>query len=186
LLVDLKLAATRLDEPVDEAVDAPETDGVVTQAERQRLAATLVPTAQRTAVMYIESNIQMQDLIRDALKKAGYRVLVFGDPERAMARFQDDAEVAGCAIFSTGELGRAALDAFNQFAHDDATKNLPALLLLGAGHAGLAKKAEVASHRAVLKMPIKLKKLREKLEELAPPTAAAIELPGINAGPNTA
>ena len=38
-------------------------------------------------VMLVESSISMQDTIRNALKKRGYRVLVFGDPRRALAAF---------------------------------------------------------------------------------------------------
>ena len=38
--------------------------------------------------MIVESKIEMQDVLRDRLKKYGYRVLVFSDPQRAVKRFE--------------------------------------------------------------------------------------------------
>ena len=40
----------------------------------------------QASVMVVESNQHMQDVFRDAFKKAGYRVLVTSDPVRAVAR----------------------------------------------------------------------------------------------------
>ena len=40
-------------------------------------------------VMIVESNAEMQDVLRDLLKRRGYRVLVIGDAQRALARFEE-------------------------------------------------------------------------------------------------
>ena len=79
-------------------------------------------------VMLIESSVSMQDTIRNALKKRGYRVLVFGDPQRALQRFDEHLEqepLADCVIFSAGELGDDAVDAFNALGEAEATRSMP-------------------------------------------------------------
>ena len=52
--------------------------------------------------------------LRDLLKRRGYRVLIIGDPQRALARFEDAEAPSDCVLFCSMELGAAALDAFNR------------------------------------------------------------------------
>ncbi len=40
----------------------------------------------RRTLMFVESNVQLQNIIRERLKNSGYRVLVTADPERALSR----------------------------------------------------------------------------------------------------
>ena len=119
--------------------------------------------------MFVESNPRMQDILRDGLKKQGYRVLLTSDPNRALNRFEEDAKVADCVVFSTSELGKPALEAFNHFAEDEKTKSVPAVLLLGKLHHGWISKAKLDEHRIAVKMPIKLRELRKLLARLVPP-----------------
>ena len=177
MLVDLNIAAERLaagDVGSDEAGDAAEQNRW--QAERERIAASLLSDSQRRSVMFVESESRMQDLIRDALKKAGYRVLVTSDPNRALQRFQDDKKPAECAIFSTGQLGDQALEAFQSFAVGEQTKEIPALLLLGPDHGSWKARAEasLAPHRVVASMPIKVRHLLEILGKILPATPPAV------------
>ena len=58
-------------------------------------------------------------------------------------------------------------------AQHEATANIPAVLLLGAGHTVPKDRVELASHRIALRMPIKLKEFRDKIAQLVPPVAAA-------------
>jgi serine/threonine-protein kinase len=115
--------------------------------------------------MLVESNVQLQDIIRDRLK-SNYRVLVTADPDRALSRFKDGIRAADCVIFSTGELGESALEAFNRFADASHTADIPAVLLLGEHHKGWKKKARLANHRVMVTMPIKLRQFREVLARL--------------------
>jgi len=119
-------------------------------------------------VMVVESNVAMQDILRERLKKRGYRVLVIGDVERALNRFirQDDAASVDCAVFSTNELGEEAVDAFNRFGDISVSKNIPAILLLDKKRRGLREKAELAEHRVAVTMPIRLKEFRAVLKKL--------------------
>lgn len=179
MLVDLNLAAERLaagdhTSADDAAADAAEQSRW--QAERERIAASLLSDSQRRSVMFVESESKMQDLIRDSLKKAGYRVLVTSDPDRALARFKhDDKRPAECVIFSTGQLDESALNAFADFASNEATAQIPAVLLLGPDHGAWKTKVQssLAPHRVVASMPIKVRHLLEILAKVLPPVPAA-------------
>jgi serine/threonine-protein kinase len=161
MLADLKAAMPRLaEEPAAPATD----DG-------HQVAKTLEPPLrhkpQRT-LMLVESNIQLQDIIRQRLKNNGYRVLVTADPDRALGRFAGGDKAADCVIFSTSELGQSALDAFNRFGDGQHTSDVPAVLLLGEHHKGWKKKAKLGKHRVEVSMPIKLRQFREVLAKLVP------------------
>ena len=116
--------------------------------------------------MVVEANVASQDAFRTGLKRSGYRVLLTGDPDRALTRFDDNDKVADCVIFSTGDLGESCLAAFNRFAASEVTGKVPAILLLGGTHAAWKAKAELAPHRLVLQMPVKFKDIRVALHKL--------------------
>lgn len=174
MLVDLKIAAQRLADGTDiEALpgESGGGEGAIDDAERRRFEAMLGSQGQRRALMIVESNNRMQDLLRDGLKRCGYRVLLTSDPQRAMSRFEDGERPADCVIFSTVELGEAALEAFNRFGADEQTAKVPAMLLLGHRHGDWQPRAELAPHRVSIAMPLKLKQLRSLLARLVPPDA---------------
>jgi tRNA A-37 threonylcarbamoyl transferase component Bud32 len=173
LLVDLNVAAERLAAGDDHSADAGEGDSRWL-AERERLAGTLAADHQRRGLMVVESSGKMQDVFRQELKKAGYRVLVISDPRRALERYQDDKKPADVILFSTGQIGEPALTAFQEFATAEQTSSLPAILLLAAEHSSWAKQVEehLAPHRIVLQMPIKLSQLLEIMGKMLPPVAA--------------
>lgn len=174
MLVDLNIAAQRLADGTDIPSAAEEGkggngEGDVTEEERSRWAAMLLPQSQRRSLMFIESNARMQDIFRDGLKRCGYRVLLTSDPQRALARFEQDAKTADCVVFSSGDLGESAVDAFNAFGENEQTKDVPAVLLLGENQKAWKERANRNPHRLVLAMPIKLRQLRSVLTELVPP-----------------
>ena len=117
------------------------------------------------AVMVVESNIEMQDAMRDLLKRRGYRVLVIGNAQRALNRFQEEPP-AECVIFCTTEMGQDSIDAFNEFGKQTKTKQIPAVLLLDENHKDRGGVAELASHRVLMPMPLKVRKLRAVLMKL--------------------
>jgi serine/threonine-protein kinase len=120
-------------------------------------------------LMLVESNTTMQDALRERLKKHGYRVLVISDPVRAYQRFetaQPHEKVADALILFTHELGEKGIEWFNRFATLDATRNLPAILLLGEKQAALQSSAKLSGHRVSMMMPLKLKELRQTLAKL--------------------
>ncbi|RMF43784.1 MAG: serine/threonine protein kinase [Planctomycetota bacterium] len=127
-------------------------------------------------IMLVESKIEFQNLIRETLKKRGYRVLVISDPERALSRFDpDDEPPADCVLFSAPDLGAAALEAFNKFGEAPHTANSPAILLVDRKQQFIIRKAKTGPHRLMLAMPLKVRELRAALLKLlrqSPTTAS--------------
>jgi serine/threonine-protein kinase len=155
MLVELKLAIKRVKAAKEGGQAAQELhsrEGLDEQGEPRKL-------------MIVDSDVKMQDMLRDLFKKNGYRVLVIGDPERALSRFFDDQRAADVVLFTTGSNGRAAVEMFNRFGQEAATRDLPAVLLLDQVHQNWESEAKVAEHRAVAKMPIKMRDLREVMVE---------------------
>ena len=118
------------------------------------------------SVMIVESSQEMQDALRNRLKKEGYRALVMRNAALAMKRFEGESKVADVVIFSCIGLGREGLDAFNHFSKTSATSRVPAILLLDKAQAGWSELALTAEHRVVLKMPVKMRAIREALSRL--------------------
>jgi len=151
--------------------------------------AELLPTAKKAAedvspdqegqnktLMIVESKTEMQDVLRDRLKKYGYRVLVFSDPRRAINRFAEDVtQTADCVIFCTQFLGAPSLEAFNEFGSREATKDIPAVLFVDPKQPNLIKAAQLAPHRVMLQAPLKVRELREALRKLLRPELVSEE-----------
>ena len=121
-------------------------------------------------LMLIESHAGIQNALRDALKKVGYKVLIFTNPRRALMRFQDTGHdgrpPADCVLFGCGEIGAACLDAFNYFAEDEYSKDTPAILITDEKQAHFKTHAKLAQHRVSMEMPIKFRELRQILHKL--------------------
>lgn len=124
-------------------------------------------------VMIIESDVKMQDVLRERLKKRGYRVLVFSDPYRGLARFEDGDQIADAVVFCAHDLGAVALDAFNSFATNSVTQSIPAILLINERQQAFIEQAELSEHHLSLTMPIKVNEFRTALRRLLFPTNAA-------------
>jgi eukaryotic-like serine/threonine-protein kinase len=116
-------------------------------------------------LMIVESSVPMQNMLRDRLKKCGYRVLIISDPDRALWRFEDNPKVADCAIFCTTELETAAVEAFNKFGELSNEQRTPAILLLHQNQKPWLQAARQAPHRIALAAP-KLGELRATLLRL--------------------
>jgi serine/threonine-protein kinase len=130
-------------------------------------------TDQQPAVMVIEPRTAMQDVFRAELKKAGYRVLLTGDPSRAVERLRKEPQLVGCALFNAEGLGQSALAAFNQLGDEQETMSLPAVLLLRAQQQSWTAQARTSDRRVVLLMPLKMSRLCETLSKLIPAAQTA-------------
>jgi serine/threonine-protein kinase len=153
MLVDLKLAIKRLKEAKEGKSAGPELasdEGFDEQGQPRKL-------------MIVESEVKMQDMLRELFKKNGYRPLVLSDPEKAVIRFFEDPKAADVVLFTTSANGRAALEAFNRFGEEGSLREIPAVLLLDQNHSHWTEDAQTNAHRAVVKMPIKMRDLRAAL-----------------------
>ncbi|MCE9525515.1 MAG: hypothetical protein K8R36_05625, partial [Planctomycetales bacterium] len=163
------LARVEAGEAADtEAATAAAAAGEVAPSSAVKLPAEM-EGVNRT-VMIVESRIEMQDVFREKLKKYGYRVLVFSDPTRAIARIEDaHNRIADVVLFSALSLADDALEAFNKFGSTDATKNLPAILFVDPKQSDLIKQAKLSDTRVLVSMPLKVRELRETLLKLLGP-----------------
>jgi serine/threonine-protein kinase len=154
-----------------EAGDVSDVDTAETPASLPK--ALKLPTDHEGAnktIMIVESKIEMQDVLRDRLKKYGYRVLIFSDPARAIKRFvDDDRQSADCVMFCAEHLADEALEAFNEMAKLEPTKDVPAILFANGQQVSLIKAAQLAPHRKLLTTPLKVRELRDTLIQLTQP-----------------
>lgn len=159
MLADLRLAAKRL-------LDREKRGGGSSVTSRSQLGGASRKI--QHSVMIVESNAQMQELLRNGLKGQGYRVLLTTNPQRAYELLREAVSAAHCVVFSTQEIGEFALQMFNKMGQDEKTAGVPCVLLLGAGQKAWQEKAVVNDHRSVLCMPISLKQLVNEVARLAP------------------
>lgn len=162
MLDDLKLTIDRLNNP------AAETDEEPLAKPNRTLPSTQASSAAQRTLMFVDSNVSLQNVFRERLKTSGYRVLVTQDPQRALSRFDEDPKAAELVIFSTSGLGEAALEAFNQFGQAAATKAVPAIILIDETHRAWKHRLKADPKHVGVLMPVKLKQLRQLLAKLLP------------------
>ena len=122
-------------------------------------------------VMVIDSNQQVQNSLREKLKKIGYRVLITNDPQRGMERFRDRDPAEGlpadCVIFGTAGLGGQGILAFQEFITSDRIARTPSILVVTEQ---LKEHVEASwledSSNIVLPMPLKFKYVQRALRKL--------------------
>jgi serine/threonine-protein kinase len=159
-LAELREAARRIEAGDDSAESAAGADGA---AAFERLSHE----GEALTVMVVESNLEMQNLLREKLKKHAYRVLVISNPERALDRFDGSPQAAAdCVVFCAEELGHAAVEAFNRFKRDAHTQNIPAVLLLDQRQDALRELATFDESHVPLMLPIKVSELRRLVQKL--------------------
>ncbi len=124
-------------------------------------------------VMVVESAPEMQNLMRDRLKKLGFRVLLTGDPQRALDRMSAVPRPADCLLLSTRDIGRASLEAFNLLPRVDATKDVPAVLLLDPAQQDWQAEAFKDEWRQVVLLPVRLTDLRDQIAAMVQRRAAS-------------
>jgi len=168
MLSDLRIAARRLREESKKPIDQTTSIAPSPSASGIGLQNAGGPAAARHAVMVVESLPEMQDVFRNGFRKAGYRVLLTGDPQRALLRLTQQPTIADCVIINAQEIGTPAVEIFNRLAESTLTESLPAALLLGETQHKWCKHARTAEHRVTVNMPITMKRLRELLAHLIP------------------
>jgi len=114
-------------------------------------------------ILVVDSRQTMQNLLRAQLGKRGYRVLFVSNAERAIQRLKDAPGEFDCAVFCTGELGKSALEVFNQLDDDHVTSKLPALIIVEKNQSSFASQARLSDLHMLLHQPIKVRELRSAL-----------------------
>ncbi|MCS7238075.1 MAG: protein kinase [Thermoguttaceae bacterium] len=164
MLFDLGLAHRELSgEAVEERQLAARIEEQ-TAAEHAPSAETT--TAKQVGIMVVEANIKMQDIFREGLKRAGYRVLIISDPERALERLAYEPQVAQCVIINAQDIGQPAVAAFNRLEEIEGAADRPAILLVDETQTYLLDEVKTGPKRIVQTLPITLGKLRGLVAEL--------------------
>ena len=128
---------------------------------------------QGKTLMVVESKQELQDILREKLKKRGYKVLIYGDPERALSKFSpDESPPADCLVLCAPDLGNLALSAFNQFTEQEHTKNIPVVMLVDPKQQHIIRGAKTSPRHVLLPMPLKVRELRQALVRLIVPTTS--------------
>jgi serine/threonine-protein kinase len=159
MVADLRLVARRLKAAADKAGDGESDPAPALVGEPDEAGV-------EHSVMIVESDGQMQEVLRKNLKLSGYRVLMTADPARAVGRFRQDATVADGLVFNAQQIGEPALEMFNALGEDEQTRSVPAILLLGENQETWRTQAQTAEHRVVLTMPITMRQFRTALDKL--------------------
>jgi serine/threonine protein kinase len=123
--------------------------------------------AARTRTLFIiEPNQKLQDALRTKFKELGYRVLLAGDPSRALMRYQQQPFDA--FVMDAGSAGENALPAFRQIMEEADRQRVACagLLLLNEDQASWSERIIPNAHTEILVRPITLRQLYTKVNEM--------------------
>lgn len=152
--------------------DAPAVDMKSAQHEIISVNEEEAKEGQGKTVIVVESKQELQDLLREKLKKRGYRVLIFGDPERAISKFAPgETAPADCVVLCAPDLGNLALNAFNELANMEHTKDIPVVMLVDPKQQHIIRGAKTDSKHMLVAMPLKVRELRQALVRLTKDSA---------------
>ncbi len=122
------------------------------------------------SVFMVENDEKLQDILRDKLKKLGYRVMLASDPARALDRFQQNPY--SVLIADVGTTGPESVTAVNKVLLKARSLALPcrAIVLFSEGQDDLEAKLEpeLMKNISVLRRPLKLHELTTTLVQVAP------------------
>ena len=168
MYTDLEICARRL-------AEGTANDGISPMQIDTGLARMVlsVPKEKQRAVMIVDSDTKLQEVFRESLKKAGFRVLVATSAERAVDRLHDDISVTDIVIFNGQSLGPVGVEAFNRLASDPYSEKLPSIIMLDERQEELANQLIKADHRIALTMPITMKIIKDNIARLIEPGYSA-------------
>lgn len=136
------------------------------KAARRDVEARVSGAAITRTLFLIERDERLREALRERFKEHGYRVLVAGDPQRALDRFrQQPFDALVIDVGTTNEEGLGIFQAIMKEAED---RRIPCagVAVLSEEQADWARKIEKRQRQAVLVRPITLKQLTKKLQEL--------------------
>ncbi len=162
ILADVQAAIKRFDNP-----DGGIGEKKASQHAIQTINVEEAKEGQGKTLIVVESKPELQNILREKLKKRGYRVLIFGDPERALSKFTpDETPPADCVVLCALDLGSLALEAFNQFSEQEHTKHIPVVMLVDPKQQYIVRGAKTSPNHVLIAMPLKVRELRQALVKL--------------------
>lgn len=121
--------------------------------------------AQRTLFL-VEKDEGLQDLLRTKLKERGFRVLIAGDPNRAVDRFRQ--QPFDLLIIDAATTGWSGYEAFDNIIASARRQGIPCngILMLGEDAAEWQEKFDGQEGIALLAPPVKYKQLIHAIQAL--------------------
>lgn len=123
------------------------------------------PVTTRT-LFVAESDIRLQEVMRERFKGLGFRVLLASDPKRALDRFRQQPFDA--LVVDAGTVGLDGIRIFDQIMTDAERQRISCagVVLLNEDQADLQSTIKNRPNTAILVQKITFKQLQKKLEEL--------------------
>ncbi|HQR07586.1 MAG TPA: protein kinase [Gemmatales bacterium] len=126
-------------------------------------------TAAKT-IFVAENDEKLQNVLREKLKKMGYRVLLASDPARAYDRYQQSPY--DVLIMDVGTIGEEGLTVINAVLRKSRNVNMSchALVIVSEDQSGVESiiDSDLLQHVTILRRPLKMHELTAKLLEVAP------------------
>jgi eukaryotic-like serine/threonine-protein kinase len=117
-------------------------------------------------IFIVEKAENLQDKMRDRFKELGYRVMLSGDPTRALERYRQNPFDA--LIVDAGTVGEDGRLVFQQIMAEATHRQLrcAGILLLAQNQADWATRIKVGKNSAILPLGVKFGQVVKKLDEL--------------------
>lgn len=130
---------------------------------------SVAPPTERS-VFVVEKNERLKDILREKLKKMGYRVFIAGDPANVMARFRQQPFDA--LVVDAGTVGEEGVFLFKELLDLAERQKLPCvgIMMLSEDQAGWGDNIQQGPKAVVLVRPVTLGQLCTKLGEMMAPS----------------
>ncbi len=117
-------------------------------------------------IFIVEKAENLQDKMRDRFKELGYRVMLSGDPTRALDRYRQNPFDA--LIVDAGTVGEDGRLVFQQIMAEATHRQLrcAGILLLAQNQADWASRIKLGKNSAILPLGVKFGQVVKKLDEL--------------------
>jgi DNA-binding response OmpR family regulator len=117
-------------------------------------------------IFIVESDMRLQDALRQKFRELGYKVLIAADPQRAQDRFR--SQPFECLVVDGGSTGMEGVRGFEMVLRDAnlTHSHFAGVLILNEEQASMQKEVALTAHGAVLIRPVTLKQVHSKIQEL--------------------
>lgn len=141
------------------------------QQARAEISGGRVGTHTATQSIFVaEHDEKLQNVLREKLKKMGYRVLIASDPARAYDRFQQSPY--NVLIMDIGTVGEEGLGIINSVLRKSRNVNMSChvLVIVSEDQTGIESRldSDLIQHVTILRRPLKMHELTARLLEVAP------------------
>jgi serine/threonine protein kinase len=124
--------------------------------------------AKERTIFVVEKNTKLQDALRAKFKELGYRVLLSGDPTKALNRYQE--QPFDGLVLRAGDNDVGSVVTFERIMIEAASRKekLAGILLLAEGHADMAQEVRARSGVTIMVRPVTFSQIVDKVLELVP------------------